>query len=131
MTREELSQLRSTRQELEELRALRLEIAEQLGDPGRQVWERAQGEREAERIRLLAEQLDGLSRRIDRRRSCLAEMYRRTLDWIDQVPDSELRRIYTLRYMMGKSWQQVANALGNTRSADAVQIRAKRFLEKN
>lgn len=130
MTKRELVQLRSIRQEIEDLKELQKEMIDSLGESGRQTWGKER-EKEAERLQALGAQLDGLNDRIDARRHSLAKAYRHTMDWLDAIPDSELRRIYMLRYMMGKSWQQVANALGNTASSDAVQIRAKRFLQKN
>lgn len=38
---------------------------------------------------------------------------RETEDFIAQIGDSELRRIFTLRYVEGKTWQQISFALGH------------------
>lgn len=48
--------------------------------------------------------------------------------FIVSVEDSQMRQILTLRYIERKSWQQVANAMGNHNTADNLRMRHDRFL---
>lgn len=50
--------------------------------------------------------------------------------WIDQIPDSTVRRIFRLRYMRGLSWVQIAHRLDSYRSPEAVRKIHDRFLKK-
>ncbi len=49
--------------------------------------------------------------------------------WISSIENAELRRIFRLRYMEGKSWQQVAFALGE-HDESYPRRKCKKFLEK-
>lgn len=56
--------------------------------------------------------------------------YNRLFNYIQSVPDSQLRQIMTLRFIDGYSWGKVARLVkGNT--ADSCRKAVKRFLEKN
>lgn len=131
MTKKELSQIASLKKEIQTLEMLQREIVDSLGESGTQLWDEAHKREERERLRERAEQICRLTAQLEVKKQELAQRYQAALAWLDQVPDSELRRIYTLRYLMGRTWQQVSNDLGNNRSADAIQLRAKRFLQKN
>lgn len=97
-----LSQLRDMRCEVDELsqRIARLELAQR----GRIL---APGP--AARA---AAELDDVRSRMDARRlDCMAELGR-LYAFIDDIPDSRLRRIFAFRYIDGLSWQQVAFKIG-------------------
>jgi len=49
----------------------------------------------------------------DRRMDCLEELAR-LYDFIDSIPDSLTRQIFSLRYIDGLSWQQVAFRIGES-----------------
>lgn len=48
-----------------------------------------------------------------RRRSCMEELGA-LYDYIDSIPESLLRRVFSLRYIDALSWQKVAFRLGET-----------------
>lgn len=54
-------------------------------------------------------------------------------DYIASIEDSELRQIFTLRYLVGNrklEWGEVARKMGPGYSAESVRKRVKRFLQK-
>lgn len=78
----------------------------------------------------LWEQLDDLDRQIQRYSLRIIQAFGQVLDWIMTIEDSRTRRIFELRYLAGKSWQQIANAFDNEVTADAVRKLHDRILEK-
>lgn len=48
--------------------------------------------------------------------------------WIGDIPDSYLRRIFTLHYVDGLSWNQVAHRIKGT-TADAARMACKRYMD--
>ncbi len=73
-----------------------------------------QREREGtpERVLPLREALEFYRRRlVENLHHCMAEM-EEVQAFINRMPESELRRIFTLRYLEGYTWQKVARALG-------------------
>lgn len=96
-----LSQLRDMRCEVDELsqRIARLEIARRgrVGAPGAEAaWSGLE---------------DARSRMEERRLSCMEELGR-LYAFIDDIPDSRLRRIFAFRYIDGLTWLQVAFRIG-------------------
>ena len=75
--------------------------------------------------------LDALDRKITRYGLQLVRAYGQVLDWIMTIDDSRTRRIFELRYLGGKSWQQIANAFENIYSPDTLRWRHDEFLKKN
>ena len=65
----------------------------------------------------------------DKRRRCIDEQ-KRLEAYIAGIPDSHTRQIFTLRFVEGLSWQQVANVVGNNTS-DSVRKCIKRYLQHN
>ena len=131
MTKRELSQIGSLKKEIQELEMLKADLLRTFGESGKQVWPARRQDGMKDCLEKHAEELRDLNNQIDKKKTELAQQYRRVLCWLDSIPDSQLRRIYLLRYMMGRSWQQISNEFDNSRSADALQQRAKRFLEKS
>jgi hypothetical protein len=68
---------------------------------------------------------------IRERRSRIWEERRRLERWIADIPDSLTRRVFTLRFVEGKSWLQVAMAVGGDNTADTVRKMAKRYAERH
>lgn len=62
-----------------------------------------------------------------KRLRCLAEQ-RRLEQYIAGIPDSQTRQVFTLRFVEGYSWQQVAAHLGGGNTAEGVKKRAYRHL---
>lgn len=56
--------------------------------------------------------IDDVRARMDARRVDCMEELGRLYAFIDDIPDSFLRRIFTFRYIDGLSWQQVAFRIG-------------------
>lgn len=50
--------------------------------------------------------------------------------WIAAIPDSLTRQVFTLRFVDGKSWLQVAVAVGGDNTQDAVRMIAKRYVKR-
>lgn len=51
---------------------------------------------------------------IERRKNRCVDEYEKLNDFIDTVPDSRIRQMFTLYYVNGLTWQQVANKIGET-----------------
>lgn len=147
MTKHELMQVRSLRKERKELKQQRDELLEELLDvtPPEHVegsypdfpytmhtvtipgTTRFRADPEAAP---LWERLDDLDRQIQRYSLRIIQAFGQILDWIMTIEDSRTRRIFELRYLAGKSWQQIANAFDNEISADAVRMWHDRFSKK-
>jgi len=50
---------------------------------------------------------------------------------IDQISDSQMRRILTLRYIEEFSWVQIAHRMGKKVTADSCRKQSERFLKKD
>ena len=48
--------------------------------------------------------------------------------YIAEIPDSFIRQIFTLRFVNGLSWVQVAHSVGGT-TADAARMTCKRYIK--
>ena len=57
--------------------------------------------------------------------------YKRLMRYINTIDDSLIRQIMKLRYVDGKSWQQVANGVGGGNTANGVYQLHKRYLKKH
>lgn len=62
-------------------------------------------------------------------RRCLAEQ-QRLEQYIAGIDDSLIRQIFTLRFVEGLSWQQVANRVGGKNSAGNLRVVCHRFLAR-
>ena len=51
-------------------------------------------------------------------------------DYIESIPDSEVRRIIRFRYINNLSWNQVARRMGPGYMEDACRKKLNRFFEK-
>lgn len=66
------------------------------------------------------------------KRHKIVKRIKRIEKFIDDIEDSETRRIFSYRYLDGKvrpSWQWIAFKIGGNNSADAVRKRAYRYIE--
>ena len=103
-----LSQLRSLKQEVDELsqRIAQLELEAQggvgriSGMPGRKG--------NVDRVAEFAVKIAGVQERMEQRRIECMEELGRLYAFIDDVEDSQMRRILSARYIDGLSWQNVA-----------------------
>ena len=74
------------------------------------------------KIRKLKKQLQ---RRIDE----LLNLMKETNEYINNIDDSLIRQIISLRYINGLTWEQVAAHIGGNNTADSVRKAAERFLK--
>lgn len=51
--------------------------------------------------------------------------------WIAEIPDSLTRQVFTLRFVHGYTWVQVAMAIGGGNTADNMFQMAKRYAAKH
>ena len=75
----------------------------------------------------------GDNSRLLKRQGKLKRQKRRIEDFIDNIPDSETRRIFRYRYIVGKrrwSWQKITFKIGGGNTADGVRMIHNRYLEK-
>lgn len=147
MTKHELSQVMSLRKEREELKRQRDNLLEELLDvtppehvkgsypdfPYTMHTVTIPGEthfRTGPEAEALWKSLDDLDAQITRYGLRIVQAYGRVLDWIMTIDDSRTRRIFELRYLAGKSWQQIANAFGNEYSWETLRWKHNEFLKK-
>lgn len=65
-----------------------------------------------------------------KQRRCLAEQ-RRLEVYIASIDDSFIRQIFTLRFVNGLTWRQVARKMGGNNTTGSVKMIVRRFLAKN
>lgn len=74
--------------------------------------------------------LNRLQRKLSRRIDELIDLVEETNDYINNIDDSLIRQIITLRYINGLEWKQVAASIGGNNTADSVRMIHNRFLER-
>lgn len=70
-----------------------------------------------------------LQRKLNRRAEELLDLVEETNDYIENIDDSFIRQIISLRYVNGLSWNQVAMSIGGNNTADSVRKVAERYLK--
>lgn len=73
---------------------------------------------------------EGLRRQIERHSAKVRKEMLEIEEWIGGIADAKMRRIFRLRYIEGKSWQQIAFAIGH-HDEQYPRRKAQRFFEKN
>lgn len=58
------------------------------------------------------------------------EERRKAMRFINKIPDCQLRIIFILRFISGKSWNEVADYIGGGNTEQGVCMRALRYLRK-
>lgn len=110
MTLKELSALHDLNKEIDMDRRRLAELEEQEGT-------------EAQKTRV---------RKIIQEKSAMIWAERERLEkWIAAIPDSMTRQVFTLRFVHGYTWVQVAMEVGGGNTADAVYKMTKRYVERN
>ena len=69
-----------------------------------------------------------LQRKLNRRAEELLDLVEETNDYIENIDDSFIRQVITLRYINGLTWEQVAAHIGGGNTADSVRMMHNRFL---
>ena len=67
---------------------------------------------------------------LNERNQRLLQIQTEVEEWIDSIEDSRIRRIFSMRYLEGMSWQQIANQIGGGNTADTCRMAHNRFLKK-
>lgn len=70
-----------------------------------------------------------LQRQLQRRLDELIDLVEETNSYIENIDDSLIRQIISLRYINGLTWDQVAATIGGGNTADSVRKVAERFLK--
>ena len=68
--------------------------------------------------------------RMERCKGRLEKLLEETEEYIETIPDSEIRRIARWRYLEELEWNQVAIRMGKGYSKDSCRMRMERFLQK-
>lgn len=131
MTLGELSQLKHLKREIA-LDRQRLRQLEEAALPGAQVMTgmpHGTGVRDrlGDTAAAIADLRQQLEAKIER---CVREQ-QKLETYIESIPDSFIRQIFTCRFVQGMSWRQVAFHVGGHNSVGSVKMLVKRFLEKN
>lgn len=50
--------------------------------------------------------------------------------WINDIPDSLTRQFFRCRFVMGMTWREVADTVGENTSVEKVKKRCERYLEQ-
>ena len=130
MTARELSQLRLLPREIEQDRRRLCELEALATGRVSRICElpfrRDAGDQVGEYAVEIAQLREEIGRKM---RRCLAEQHR-LLRYLEEVDDSLIRQILTLRYARGFSWRRVALVVGGGNTEDSVRKAHDRFLKR-
>jgi hypothetical protein len=70
-----------------------------------------------------------LKKRLEKRVTELIKLLEATHDYIENIDDSLIRQIITLRHIEGLTWEQVAARIGGSSTADSLRKMHDRFLK--
>ena len=59
------------------------------------------------------------------------EERRKAMRFINQIADSQLRTIFILRFVAGKSWNEVADYIGGGNTESSVRMKVFRYLQNS
>lgn len=88
-----------------------------------------------ERLKLLEEENGTKAQKarvrkiIQEKRNRIWRERERLEEWIAAIPDSMKRKVFTLRFVQGLTWVQVAMAVGGGNTEDGVRKMAKRYVQ--
>ena len=129
MTKERLSQLSWLKLEIEELSGRIRRIENVLSGRAARIDGMSWAGGQKDMVGDLVPQLADLRDQLARSRECAMAEYAQIQAFIAQIDDSQTRLIFTLRYMDGLSWHQVAWRLGGN-TADSVRMTHNRYLAR-
>lgn len=131
MTVRELSQLYYLKREIELDKERLARLRQSALSHSSAVTGMPRGAKGGDRVASLAAEMADLTALIETKIvQCVYEK-RRLERFIAQIPDSITRQVFTLRFVEGMSWRQVARALGGGNNAGSVRMMCYRYLDKN
>ena len=83
-----------------------------------------------DRIGAVVEQLVEEKEKLEAALQQRQEESRKAMRFINSIADSQLRTILILRFVCGKSWNEVADYIGGGNTEKSVWVRAYRYLKK-
>ena len=83
-----------------------------------------------DRIGAVVEQLVEEKEKLEAALQNRQEERRKAMRFINSIADSQLRTIFVLRFVAGKSWNEVADYIGGGNTEKSVWVRAYRYLKK-
>lgn len=83
-----------------------------------------------DRIGAVVEQLVEEKEKLEAALQNRQEERRKAMRFINSIADSQLRTIFILRFVAGKSWNEVADYIGGGNTEKSVWVRAYRYLKK-
>lgn len=136
--REELLQLYDIRKEIKDLenRINKLELKSK-----QVISDSVESTTKAFPFMMTHERIEGInikvSKTLEKYKTLLEDRYDKLLEiqlnvetFIDNIPTSRLRRIFTMRYIDQLSWDDIASAISPRATADSVRLEHNRFLKK-
>lgn len=129
MTKERLAQLSWLKLEIEELNGRIRRIEHALSGRTARIDGMTWIGGQKDLVGDLVPQLGDLKNQLARSRETAMAEYGLLQAFIAQIDDSQIRLIFTLRYMDGLSWHQVAWRLGGN-TADSVRMIHNRYLAR-
>ena len=109
-----LSALRHLKREIDDLSQRIGRLEAMAAGRGARLEGVVRGARQDDRVACVAASLADLRERMARRRADCLEELAQLYAFIDDLPDSQLRLIFSARYIDGLSWQNVAFRIGET-----------------
>ena len=79
----------------------------------------------------VAPKISKLKKQLQRRIDELLNLMKETNEYTNNIDDSLIRQIISLKYVDGLTWEQVAASIGGGNTADGVRMIHNRFLGKN
>lgn len=70
-----------------------------------------------------------LQNKLDKRKNELLELQEKANSFIENIEDSLVRQVITLRYVEGLNWYEVANKIGGDSTSESVRKIAERYLK--
>lgn len=81
-----------------------------------------------DKVGKLVTELDALRRRVNRLERQVRESEAPIQEWIDEIEDVDTWRVFYHRFILGKPWKEVADALGHYTSESRAQHICYRYL---
>ncbi|GHU76229.1 hypothetical protein AGMMS49992_21520 [Clostridia bacterium] len=131
MTKEEMSQLYHLNKELEEQRRRSAQLESLVTSGTGRITGMPHSGKTSDMVATCAVEIADLSECIDiNTRRCFQELNRLS-NFINNVTDSEMRRMLSFRYISGLSWNQVVISMGGNKSPNTLRMAVERFLESS